>query len=311
MFNNHALVASLVTGLALLAVGSEANAQSPGSFAYRAPGAPIVPGDGFFFGLGGSYNSVNFGNRDMYVQGVSNVYQGPTLVANGFASGTNNVNMPMQSTLAPDIQIGYFQHFADSRWLWGTKFNYSYLGSTAAASSFLVPQAGSFTMGATVTPFTGNVPIGSFQTNVSHQMMWLAFLGHSFDAFSVYLGAGPSLSQIQTRYTNIAGFALLSGVPSLIAPRDDYSTSGWVAGGAVSLGAIYFFNPNWFLDFSYTYDATLSQTGSFSGPFTNTSQGYTTIGTLSGNSSGRLTTQSLNVSINVLFDANRGAGWIK
>jgi opacity protein-like surface antigen len=270
-----------------------------------------VPGDGFFFGLGGSYNSVNFGNRDMYVQGVSNVYQGPTLVANGFASGTNNVNMPMQSTLAPDIQIGYFQHFADSRWLWGTKFNYSYLGSTAAASSFLVPQAGSFTMGATVTPFTGNVPIGSFQTNVSHQMMWLAFLGHSFDAFSVYLGAGPSLSQIQTRYTNIAGFALLSGVPSLIAPRDDYSTSGWVAGGAVSLGATYFFNPNWFLDFSYTYDATLSQTGSFSGPFTNTSQGYTTIGTLSGNSSGRLTTQSLNVSINVLFDANRGAGWIK
>jgi opacity protein-like surface antigen len=311
MFKNQALVASLVTGLALLAVGSEANAQSPGSFAYRAPGAPIVPGDGFFFGLGGSYNSVNFGNRDMYVQGVSNVYQGPTLVANGFASGTNNVNMPMQSTLAPDIQIGYFQHFADSRWLWGTKFNYSYLGSTAAASSFLVPQAGSFTMGATVTPFTGNVPIGSFQTNVSHQMMWLAFLGHSFDAFSVYLGAGPSLSQIQTRYTNIAGFALLSGVPSLIAPRDDYSTSGWVAGGAVSLGATYFFNPNWFLDFSYTYDATLSQTGSFSGPFTNTSQGYTTIGTLSGNSSGRLTTQSLNVSINVLFDANRGAGWIK
>lgn len=311
MFKNHALVASLVTGLALLAVGSEANAQSPGSFAYRAPGAPIVPGDGFFFGLGGSYNSVNFGNRDMYVQGVSNVYQGPTLVANGFASGTNNVNMPMQSTLAPDIQIGYFQHFGDSRWLWGTKFNYSYLGSTAAASSFLVPQAGSFTMGATVTPFTGNVPIGSFQTNVSHQMMWLAFLGHSFDAFSVYLGAGPSLSQIQTRYTNIAGFALLSGVPSLIAPRDDYSTSGWVAGGAVSLGATYFFNPNWFLDFSYTYDATLSQTGSFSGPFTNTSQGYTTIGTLSGNSSGRLTTQSLNVSINVLIDANRGAGWIK
>jgi hypothetical protein len=185
MFRNHALVGSLVTGLALLAVGSEANAQSPGSFAYRAPGAPIVLGDGFFFGLGGSYNSVNFGNRDMYIQGVSNVYQGPTLVANGFASGTNNVNMPMQSTLAPDIQIGYFQHFADSRWLWGTKFKYSYLGSTAAASSFLVPQAGSFTMGATVTPFSGNVPIGSFQTNVNHQMMWLAFLGHSFGAFSV------------------------------------------------------------------------------------------------------------------------------
>jgi opacity protein-like surface antigen len=247
----------------------------------------------------------------MYVQGVSNVYLGGTLVANGFASGTNNVNMPAQSTLAPDVQIGYFQHFVDGRWLWGTKFNYSYLNSTAAASSFLVPQAGSFTMGGVVTPFTGNVPIGSFQTNVTHQMMWLAFLGRSFDAFTVYLGAGPSLSQIQTRYTNIAGFALIGGVPSLIAPRDDYGTSSWVAGGAVSLGATYFFNPNWFLDFNYTYDATLNQTGSFSGPFTNTSAGYTTVGTLSGNSSGRLTTQSFNVSLNVLFDTNRGAGWIR
>jgi hypothetical protein len=311
MFKQNALVASLVAGLALLAVASEAKAQSSAPFAYKAPGAPIDPRDGFFFGLGGGYNAVNFGNRDMYVQGVSNVYQGPTLVANGFASGTNNVNMPEQSTLAPDVQIGYFQHFADSTWLWGTKFNYSYLNSTSAASSFLVPQAGTFTMGGVVTPFTGNVPIGSFQTNVTHQMAWLAFFGRSFDAFTVYLGAGPSLSQIQTRYTNIAGFALIGGVPSLIAPRDDYSTSGWVVGGAVSLGATYFFNPNWFLDFNYTFDTTLNQTGSFSGPFTNTTQGYTTVGTLSGNSSGRLTTQTFNVSLNVLFDSNRGAGWVR
>jgi opacity protein-like surface antigen len=166
-------------------------------------------------------------------------------------------------------------------------------------------------MGGVVTPFTGNVPIGSFQTNVTHQMAWLAFFGRSFDAFTVYLGAGPSLSQIQTRYTNIAGFALIGGVPSLIAPRDDYSTSGWVVGGAVSLGATYFFNPNWFLDFNYTFDTTLNQTGSFSGPFTNTTQGYTTVGTLSGNSSGRLTTQTFNVSLNVLFDTNRGAGWVR
>ncbi len=311
MFKHRAVVASFVTGLALLAAGSETKAQSPPAFASKAPGVPFDPGAGFFFGLGGGYNSVNFGDRDIYVQGVSNVFQGPTLVANGFASGTNNVNMPAQSTLAPDVQIGYFQHFADSRWLWGTKFNYSYLNSTAAASSFLVPQAGSFTMGGVVTPFTGNVPIGSFETSVTHQLTWLVVLGRSFDAFTVYLGAGPSLSQIQTKYTNIAGFALLNGVPSLIAPRDNYSTSGWVAGGAVSLGATYFVAPNWFLDFSYTYDATLNQTASFSGPFTNTSMGYTTIGTLSGNSSGHLTTQSFNVSLNVLFDTTRGAGWIK
>jgi hypothetical protein len=312
MFKHHAIVASLVAGLALfLAAGFVANAQSPAPFTYKAPSVPFDPGAGFFFGLGGGYNSVNFGNQDLYVQGVSNVYLGSTLVANGSASGTNNVNMPAQSTLAPDVQIGYFQHFTDSRWLWGAKFNYSYLGSTAAVSSFLVPQAGTFTMGGVVTPFTGNVPIGSFETTVNHQMMWLAFLGRSFDAFNVYLGAGPSLSQIQTRYTNIAGFADIGGMPTLIAPRNNYGTSGWVAGGAVSLGATYFFTPNWFLDFSYTYDATLSQTASFSGPFTNTSGVNTTVGTLSGNSSGRLTTQTFNVSLNVLFDTNRGGGWIK
>jgi hypothetical protein len=310
MFKHHAIVGSLVAGLALLGIGSQAKAQSPGSFVYKDPGLPFDP-SGFFFGLGGSYNSVNFDNRNLYVQGISNVYTGSALIANGFASGTTTVNMPAQSTLAPDVQIGYFQHFANSGWLWGTKFNYSYLDSTAAISSFLVPQAGSVTKSGIVTPFTGNVPIGSFQTNVTHQMTWLAFLGHSFNAFTVYLGAGPSVSQIQTRYNNIGGFADVGGAPTLIAPRDNYSTSGWAAGAAVSLGATYFFNPNWFLDFSYVYDTTFNQTASFSGPFTNTTGGYTTVGTLSGNSSGRLTTQSVSVSINMLFDTNRRGSWLQ
>jgi hypothetical protein len=310
MFKQHAIVVSLIVGVASLAVASEANAQSPPAFAYKAAGAPFDP-SGFFFGLGGSYNSVNFGDQNLYVQGVSNVYAGPALIANGFANGSTSVNMPAQSTLAPDVQIGYFQHFADSRWLWGAKFNYSYLNSTAAASGFLVPQAGSFTMGATTTPFTGNVPVGSFQTIVNHQMMWLAFLGHSFDAFTVYFGAGPSLSQTQIKLNNVAGFADIGGKPTLIAPPDNYGNSGWVAGGAVSVGATYFLSPNWFLDFNYVYDTTLTQTTSFSGPFTNTSGGNTTVGTLSGNSSGRLTTQSVGVSINVLFDTNRRGAWLQ
>jgi len=58
--------------------------------------------------------------------------------------------------------------------------------------------------------------------------------------------------------------------------------------------------------FTYYYVkySRLIETKLASGPFTNTSQGYTTVGTLSGNSSGRLTTQTFNVSLNVLFDTN-------
>jgi len=304
------LLTGLVAGLALFATGPEAKAQSASSLAYKAPLAPSVPGGGFFFGLGGSYNSVNFGTQNLHAVGVSNVYSGGALVATGSAAGPTSVSMPLQSTLAPDVQIGYFQHFANSNWLWGTKFNYSYLGATAAASSFLIPQAGSFTSGGTTTPFTGNAPVGSFQTIVNHQMAWLAFVGRSFDVFTVYLGAGPSLSQIQTRLNNVAGFADIGGTPTLIAPPNNFASSGWVAGGAVTLGATYSLSPDWFLDFSYTYDTTLNQTANYAALFTNTSGAYTTVGTLAGNSSGRLTTQSFTVSINMLFDVVRRAAWL-
>jgi regulator of protease activity HflC (stomatin/prohibitin superfamily) len=57
----------------------------------------------------------------------------------------------------------------------------------------------------------------------------------------------------------------------------------------------------WFLDFSYTYAATLVQTIGFSAPFSSSSFGYTDTGILSGNYSGRVIAQSVALSINRAF----------
>jgi len=82
---------------------------------------------------------------------------------------------------------------------------------------------------------------------------------------------------------------------------DSFASSSWVFGGAAVVGATYFFDRFWFLDFSYTYAATLVQTTGFSAPFSSSSFGYTDAGILSGTYSGRAITQSVALSINRVF----------
>jgi len=74
-----------------------------------------------------------------------------------------------------------------------------------------------------------------------------------------------------------------------------------VFGGAAAVGATYFFDQSWFLDFSYTYAMTRNQTTAFSGPFASATSGYTDTGILSGNYSGRTITQAFTISINKAF----------
>ncbi len=267
-----------------------------------------VPATAWFVGLGGSYNSVNFGTQDLTTLGTSNTYSGGALVATGSAAGPASVTMPQQNSFAPSAQFGYFGHFTDSNWLWGAKFAYSYLNTTATYPTLVVPQAGSFTMGGTTTPFTGNALAGSYQTLIDSQMSFLLFAGRSFDNFALYLGVGPSLSQTQTRINGLVGFADINGMHTQITSTPtDFSTSQWAWGGAVSLGVTYFLTPSWFLDFSYTYDATAKQTSSYFAPFTNA----TGNGTLSGTSAGTVATQAVTVTINARLDYDRGLLWTK
>ena len=77
-----------------------------------------------------------------------------------------------ESGFAPAAQIGYYRNLADSRWLWGVKASYSYLGTSTSTPNALLPQAGSFTYtqtGVTV-PFLGNGVVRSDEAKAEHQI---------------------------------------------------------------------------------------------------------------------------------------------
>jgi hypothetical protein len=48
----------------------------------------------------------------------------------------------------------------------------------------------------------------------------------------------------------------------------------------MQVGMTYLLAPTWFLDFNYTYAFSKRYTNNYSSPFSNTSDGFTTTGTL-------------------------------
>jgi hypothetical protein len=292
-------VLGLIGLLPVLSVTASALAQAD------AP-APLVPAHAFYVGLGGGYNSVSFGTQNVYMAGTSDAYVNGYLIQSGAAAGPADISMNAQSTFAPAVQGGYFQHFGASDWLWGAKFAYAYLGTTSTVSPALVPQSGSYTYthsGITL-PLSGNVVVSSYQAILNHQFSLLPFVGYSFDRSYVYFGVGPTLSQMQTKLNRVIGFADIKGQPTDISGSAvDFASSGWVVGGAFAVGGTYFLNSSWFLDASYSFAMTRSLNGSYFSPFTNTSASpvSTVQGTLSGTSSGNAITQGVTISINKAF----------
>jgi hypothetical protein len=261
---------------------------------------PTAPNTSFFAGLGGSYNSVNFGSQSVYTVGTTNTYSGGVLVDSGMAAGPASIFVPSQTTFAPIAQVGYFQHFIGSDWLWGGKFSYSYLGTTGATQNIIIPQTGAFTAGGVVTPFSGNAIFGSYQTTLNQDMSFMVFGGRSFERGFFYFGAGPTLSEIQTKINGVTGFADINAMHTMITTTPtSFSGSGWIFGGAAQIGATYFLDPTWFLDANYTYSMTGNQKSSYESPFTNAAM--TEFGTLSGTSSGKVIAQAVSLSINKTF----------
>jgi hypothetical protein len=277
-------------------------AQSPNPGARPIPAvASLVPNSAFFAGIGGSFNSINFSNQNIFAQGVSNIYLNGTQVAFGAAGGPTDPTLATRSGLSPTVQGGYFQHFAASDWLWGAKFTYSYLGASSTDQNVIVPQVGSFTS-ATPDTFTGNVVVRSYQVAVNHQMTFIPFIGRSFERSLVYFGVGPSLTQTRSRLNGVIGFAAINGQHlNITGAPSDFSSVQWLWGGAATIGATYFLDRNWFVDMNYTYGMTENRTTAFSGPFASATDGYTDTGILSGNYSGRIITQSVALSINRAF----------
>jgi hypothetical protein len=296
-----------MAGLAMAgALGQATAADMPAPVLKALPPASFVPSSAFFLGVGGGYSVSDFGTQNVFAVGTSNVFQNGLLVSSGSASGPASIETNSESRAAFSAQGGYFQHFYGTDWLWGAKFAYSYLGATSIVRNALLPQAGSFTAtGSNVAvPFTGNALVQSFQTNVTHQIALIPFIGKSFDRSMIYVGAGPTASQVRTTLNGLIGFADINGTRTDVSGNPvNFSSTNWVYGGAATIGANYFLSRSWFIDVNYTFAMTGSNTSSFSGPFTNTSaiNGSTTVGTMVGTSSGKLITQGIMATVNAAF----------
>lgn len=263
--------------------------------------------DGLFLGLGANYNSINL-TQNSWGEGISNIQTSTGANSNGIAQGTGAPFHNITNTFTPDVQAGYFKHMAGSDNLYGIKFSYQYLGSTATNSNLYIPQLGETTSSTgTTSSLFGYVNADSVQPTVNHELTLLAFIGRAFNNKYIYLGAGPSLFNLQSQNYYSIGYADFEGVTVDVTGLVSYSSpSLWLLGGAAQLGMTYFINPTWFLDVSYTYAITGNKTSNHEQAFSNSSSigdvNYTTSGTLFTKDTLSVNNQSLKVAINKVFD---------
>lgn len=262
----------------------------------------IVPSQGFYVGLGGSVNSTSYNDQALTATGTSDTYDTATgrFLQSGSATGPAvSPELDTKTGIAPNLQAGYFHKFS-SNWLVGGKLSYSYLNNKSTSQRFLVPQYGSFG----TTTFTGNAVVQSFQVNVRQQVSLMPYVGYTFDRSYVYLGAGPTLSQVQTKINGVIGFADINGNRTDISgAAQNFSNSEWVWGAGATVGATYFLDSSWFIDVNYTIGATQNRTANYNSTFrnVNANTGLTYAGQLIGSSSGTTTTQSFGITINKAF----------
>ena len=256
----------------------------------------LVPNSGIYVGVGASANSTQFNGQTISGTGVTtDTVAGKS--ANGIGSGETGVVFGPARAISPSVQLGYFQKFQDSSYLWGTKFSYSYIGgSPATAYNVQIPQYGFFPNGKPLTG--GNAIASSYQKNITNQLSLIPYFGKAFEKSTVYFGVGPTLSQVRITTNSLVGYAEIDGrnVDVSGAPQS-FVSSQWVYGGAAMLGASYFLEKTWFLDFSYTYAMTQNKTSNRVSPFSNPP----TTGLLIGAGTGTATVQTLGLTLNKLF----------
>ncbi|MBX9760368.1 MAG: outer membrane beta-barrel protein [Beijerinckiaceae bacterium] len=282
--------------LSVAVTATGANAQSPG--------APAMPKSGYFAGAGVSGNFSNFSTQNVYAIGTSDVYKDDVLVSSGMADGPAVVRMGNGTSLSPNLQLGYYDTFSQN-YIWGVKLTYNYLNTSSQVGNVLLPQAGANTpVGGDPVPFTGNAYVRNYQTKVQNQIALLPVIGQAYSKGFVYFGAGPTYSQFRTNIDGLIGFADVNGRPTDVsgAPTN-FSATKWVLGGAATVGVTYFISPQWMVDANYVIGTTKSQTAKYSQPFENPNgrDGTDIVGTLVGNSSGKVMTQSVGVTINRVF----------
>jgi opacity protein-like surface antigen len=202
------------------------------------------------------------------------------------------------------VQLGYFQHFGDSAWLWGVKGSYSYQDKTLAKDNLIIPQFGT-TSDPSLPTFPGFSVTRSYEVFMDHQMTLVPFVGRSFKNSFVYAGAGLSLSRVGASLNDVVGFAnipRLGGLADISGrPQSDAQTQ-WAFGIAASVGVTYFITPSWFLDLSYSFSHPFPHTFHVEGPFRNDAFSPIVLtGTLIGDYTAKVNTHLITVSLNVGF----------
>ena len=263
--------------------------------------------DGLFLGIGSNYNSIDT-TQNSWGKGISNILTNTGDNSNGVAQGTG---APFNNTInrfAPQVQAGYFKHVADTQHVYGLKFAYQYLGSTATNSNLYIPQLGQMTSNTgTTSSLFGYVNADSMQVTTSHELTLMALIGRSFGNKYFYLGAGPSLFNLKSKNYYSIGYAEYNGATVNVTGLVSYSSpSIWAVGGAAQFGMAYFISPSWFIDASYTYARTGNNTTTHDQTFSNSSAlgsvRYTTSGTLFTKDTLKTSNQAVTLSMNKVFD---------
>jgi hypothetical protein len=259
---------------------------------------------GFFVGVGGSFNSIRV-DQQFNGTGDSSIYNDDgDLVATGTATGPAPPFHDTKTTFAPMAQVGYFRNFDDSDWLWGAKFSYKYLGTTLYNQNFDAPQAGSFTMfdPPSTTDFTGNAFTLSAQTAVNQELLLLPFIGRTFKNGRFYAGGGPVIFDTQSRLYGLYSYADINGVRTNIGgPPLNLASDNWIWGGAGQVGLSYYLRPNWFVDISYSFMVTGTDTTKIPVTTKSTSGGNTYVTQIEYILQNRVWVQSLSASLNFKF----------
>ena len=276
-----------------------------GDMAVKAPPAS-PPTDwnwsGFYVGAGGSLNWTHFDQALQGVSGVTDVFLGPILIAQGQAGGPYFDFDRNKFGFAPDVQLGYIVPFADGPWQAGIKFTYKY-ANIDSKENVSIPQTGSFTtIPGTTVNFVGFVPISPAEINLRHQLALTATIGRPFGKFTIYAGGGPARFGVETNFINGVGFAVINGqVLNVTGAPVSASNNNWVWGGAAMVGATYALAPRWFLDVGYTYARSANFNIQDVVSFSNRNGVLTSSGIAFLNAQERIINQSMVVTLNRQF----------
>lgn len=258
-----------------------------------------IPKSAFYGGFGGSFNFVNFSATEANTLGLSNVFIAGTNVTSGSAKGPFEVAASSENRFGPFVQLGYYQKFNKSAWLFGGKFTYSYIGATSTSPEQDIPQYGSNTAGKT---FDGVAVVQSYETSIYSQFTLTPYFGYSSKRTFFYLGAGPSYSYTKENINGVVGWAFVNGdTVNISGNPTDFSSSDWVWGFTAVAGSAYFFNQFLFLDLCYNFNSSGSETNDYTAPFANSSGIFSTTGELVGRTTRSLISNSVTLTLNAAF----------